>query len=60
MNESGDLLHQNFRKCGEPHVYLGVRGDLFTSVAPYRGPAAFSRCPSIVLPRAQTKVEEEK
>jgi hypothetical protein len=25
---------QHFRKCGEPHVHLGVRGDLFTDVAP--------------------------
>jgi len=27
---------------------------------PYRGPAAFYRCPSIVLPSAQAQVEEAK
>jgi hypothetical protein len=33
-NQASESHRQHFRKYGEPHVHLGVCGDLFTSVTP--------------------------
>ena len=54
-------------RTGNTVVNAGDRTFLSEYVAtsslashPYRGPAAFYRCPSIVLPRAPAHVEEEQ